>query len=69
MLLFLERLIRKHFKVIYTHMCMNCMDNHEHLDASLVASQFYHLIGAIGVRISSLPGAVRQLGKWIICLI
>jgi len=37
--------------------------NFAHLDASLVASQFYHLVGAIGVRISSLPGAVRQLGK------
>ncbi|XP_065899144.1 BAR/IMD domain-containing adapter protein 2-like [Dysidea avara] len=32
-------------------------------NASLAASQFYHLVGAIGVRISSLPGAVRQLGK------
>ena len=31
-------------------------------DASLIASQFYHLIGAIGVRLSSLPGSVRRLG-------
>ena len=31
-------------------------------DATLIASQFYHLIGAIGVRLSSLPGSVRKLG-------
>ena len=40
-----------------------CDNIFAHLDASLAASQFYHLVGAIGVRISSLPGAVRQLGK------
>lgn len=45
--------------------CFNASTTSVHIsiiDASLIASQFYHLVGAIGVRISTLPGAVRQLG-------